>query len=106
MTSTRPNFRNRCVDQLLQFTDIADVGVNTNGAFSQSRYLLFHCVCCLGMRDIINHHAGALLGEFQHNGLADTAIATGDDCKLCFGATCRPLSQAIATVLVKYGELV
>ena len=58
---------------------LADVGLDPDGAISELQDLLVERFGGFRMHDVIDNDIGALPGEFQHDGHADSAIATGDD---------------------------
>ena len=82
--STRPNVFNGGVDQFLQVGDLADIGIDADGLVAEGRYLLLQSFRRLGMRDVINDDVGALFGQLQHDGLADAAVAAGNNSNFTF----------------------
>ena len=77
----------------LQVGDLADVGVDADGLVAERHDLLLELLGGLGVGDVVDDDVGALLGERQHDGLADAAVAAGDDGDLAFEVSwCAPCS--------------
>src|SRR5262249_58225356 len=69
----------RSGDQLLQFGDLAHVGIHPDRLVPQRPDLFLERLGRFGMSDIIDHDIGPLLGELQHDREADAAVSAGDD---------------------------
>ena len=66
-------------DEPLQVGDLADVRLHADGLIAQRRDLPFDLVGRFRMGDVVDHDVRPLPGEFEHNGLTDTAVAAGDN---------------------------
>ena len=79
MMSSRPNCLDGRVDQPLQVGDLADVGVDADGLVTERDDLLLELLGGLRVGDVVDDDVGAVLGEREHDRLADAAVAAGDD---------------------------
>jgi len=66
-------------DQPLEISDLAYVYIHADGTIAQRCYLLFEFVGRLRMRNVVDCDVRALPGQFEGNGLADSAVTTCDD---------------------------
>ena len=69
----------RLVDEPLQVLDLADVGLHADGLVAELRDLAFEVLGRLLVGDVVDDDVGALAGEGEGDGLADAAVAAGDD---------------------------
>ena len=76
--SSRPNAFTPA-DEPLQVDDLAYIRLHPNRLVAQRSHLLFDLVGRFGMRDVIDYDVRPLPGKFEHNRLADSAVATGDN---------------------------
>ena len=67
------------VDEALQVVDLADVGVDADGLVAERDDLLLEVLGGLLVGDVVDDDVGARRGQRQHDGLADAAVAAGDD---------------------------
>ena len=63
----------------LQVRDFADIRFHPNGFIAKQRHLPFDRVGRLRMGDIVDCDVRSLPGQFEHNRLTDSAVATGDN---------------------------
>ena len=68
-----------CGDQPFQVRHLAHVRLYANGLIAEQRDLFFELLGRFRMGDVVDHDVRALPGQFEHNGLADTAVTTGDN---------------------------
>ena len=66
-----------CSDQPFQVRHLAHVRLYANGLVAERRYLLFELLGRIRVGDIVNRDVRAFPGQCEHDGLADTAVATG-----------------------------
>ena len=71
-------------DQPLQVGDFAHVSLYPDRLVSQRADLFLQRLGRFGMRDVVDDDVGALLGELQHDGQTDAAVAAGDDGDFAF----------------------
>ena len=84
MMSSRPNAFTVASIEPLQVGDLADVGVHTDGSIAQRGDMLFEFLGRIRVGDIVDRDVRALLGQLEHDSLADAAVAAGDDGDLPF----------------------
>ena len=69
----------RRIDEHLQVLDLAHVRFDADGLVPQGDDLLLEFVGGVGIGDVVDDHVGPRLGQGQDDGLADPAVAAGDD---------------------------
>ena len=74
----------RGVDEALQVLDLAHVGVDADGLAAQRDDLLFELLRRVLVADVVDDDVRAVLGEGEHDRLADPGVASGDDGDLAF----------------------
>ena len=80
--STRPNAFTADIDQPLEIGHLAHVGLDADRLVAERHDLLLELLGGVGVGDVVDDDVGALLGEGEHDALADAAVAAGDDCDL------------------------
>ena len=84
MTSRRPKFETAASIELLEVVHLGDVGLHPDGRLAQLGDLALEFLLGLLVRYVVDDDLGALLGQGEHDGLADARVATGDDRHLAF----------------------
>ena len=74
-----PKPLHRRVDEGLQFGDLANIRLHTDGLTAQRRDLLLQRFGRLGMRNIVDDGTRALFRQFEDDRQADSAVSPGDD---------------------------
>jgi hypothetical protein len=73
-----------CTDELFQIINLAHISTDANGLVSQRHDLFFQSIRCFRMADVVDDNVRDLAGKFQHDGLADAAVAAGHNTHLTF----------------------
>ena len=67
------------LDEPFEVLHLADVGLDADRLVAQRGDLLLQLLRGLLVGDVVDDDVGAVLGEGEHDGLADAAVAAGDD---------------------------
>jgi hypothetical protein len=65
--------------QPFEVSDLANVCVHADGLIAKRRNAFFEFVCGVRVGDIVDNDVGTLFCQFEHDGLADAAVATSND---------------------------